>query len=63
MSVQLCDRFPALSPFSVREKRWHDVLLIYGRLLRYVQAEKPEAAGQIEHKGTLWTPTASDDWW
>lgn len=31
MNVNLCDRFPALSPFSVRRERFHDVILIFAR--------------------------------
>ena len=31
MNVNLCNAFPALSPFSVRRERFHDVILIFTR--------------------------------
>ena len=66
MNAALCDRFPALSPFSVRRERWHEVLLIYRRLLtlRMPGAEQVSAGtGEFEHNGTVWKPASSDDWW
>lgn len=66
MNAALCDRFPALSPFSVRRERWHEVLLIYGRLLTLRVPEPAQAAsasGAFERNGTVWKPSTSDDWW
>lgn len=42
MTVSLCDRFPALDPFRVRRETYHEVILLFGRLLG--QAKKPKDA-------------------
>jgi hypothetical protein len=60
--VSLCDRFPSLSPFSVRAERWHDVLLIYSRIIKKIPAEK-RMNGAFERNGVIWKPATSDDWW
>jgi hypothetical protein len=41
LNVNLCEKFPALSPFSVRRERFHEVILIFSR-----QIEKNQRSGK-----------------
>lgn len=53
MEVSLCERFPALSPFDVREKRLCDVFLLIRRLNNHDRKKK---------KHTKIRRPAGDDW-
>ena len=71
MTTNLCSRFPALSPFSVRRESFHDVLTVYIRLLLQT-ARLPEQNGEKKDEipegafvigNTLYKPAQNDDWW
>lgn len=52
MTINLCDRFPALDPFRVREQRFHDVLSVYVALAKI--AKKPtDINGKRLEKGAI----------
>jgi hypothetical protein len=57
----LCDRFPALDPFTVRAQRFHDVLLVFRRL--YEQAEHNKKHGTTVKNGVIRRPAKNDDWY
>lgn len=41
--MSICDRFPSLSPFDVRQKKFHEVFLLIRRLNIYNKnKEKPK---------------------
>ena len=66
----LCDRFPALSPFSVRRERFSDVIGLYGDLkheaekaeMKKVNGEQKPPDGSFMLNGTLYKPAQNDDW-
>ena len=64
----LCERFPALSPFSVDRERFRDVVAMFVDLKH--NAEKRGAAdperppeGSFTMGGTLYVPAKDDDWY
>jgi len=58
----MCERFPALDPFRVRSQRFHDVMLIFERLLDKSTGNLPKGA-YYDSKGILHRPALNDDWW
>lgn len=56
MEVGLCERFPALSPFTVRRTRASEVFLLMRRMQTY-QKDKPQKG----KKDVIRRP-AGDDW-
>lgn len=40
VEMSICDRFPSLSPFDIRQKRFHEVFLLIRRLNVYNEQEK-----------------------
>lgn len=38
--MSICDRFPSLSPFDIRQKKFHEVFLLVRRLNIYNEKEK-----------------------
>lgn len=64
MNVNMCERFPALDPFRVREQRFHDVLLIFRRLNnKHKKGDKDNPPGSYVKNGVLYRPAQKDDWW
>jgi hypothetical protein len=66
LNVTLCDRFPALDPFKVRQQRFHDVLLIFARLKdRVKRTPAHNNGGQTTAGGEqiIRRPAANDDWY
>lgn len=70
MSVSLCDRFPALDPFRVRAQRFHDVILLFSRLIDKTERKGKNAVpkGGFIHKRAngqtvIYKPATSDDVW
>lgn len=69
MNTGLCDRFPALDPFAVRAKRYHDVLLIFMRLKGQADRKSESGgksktpAGSFVCGNTLFVPAQGDDWY
>lgn len=69
LEVGLCSRYPALTPFSVRRERFHDVVMLYIRTIRHERmaeetkqkAEMPD--GSFELNGILYKPAENDDWY
>nr|DAH40885.1 MAG TPA: hypothetical protein [Caudoviricetes sp.] len=64
LNTNLCDHFPALDPFRVREQRFHDVLLIFRRLNEQVKDKKriPQAA-TTRRNGVIRRRATKDDWY
>jgi hypothetical protein len=58
MNLNLCDKFVALSPFTVRRERFHDVLLTYSRLANHAKKEKKKTT----KSGIIRRPAQNDDW-
>ena len=63
MNTNLCDRFPALDPFRVREQRFHDVLLIFRRLTVQSKNNKNNGGGVMQKNGVIRRPAQNDDWY
>ena len=42
LTCALCERFTGLTPFQIRRERYHEVLLLYGRLLDKISREKKD---------------------
>ena len=63
MNTNLCDRFPALDPFRVREQRFHDVLLIFRRLTAQSKNNKNNGGGVMQKNGVIRRPAQNDDWY
>lgn len=55
MQITLCESFPALSPFDIREKRACEVFLLIKRLNEYNLNRSKAEAEKIRRK-------AGDDW-
>lgn len=66
----MCERFPALSPFSVRHERFRDVLRIFVNMAGYDKEKNLHKAngggavpeGSFMLNGTLYKPAQNDDW-
>jgi hypothetical protein len=56
MELNICERFPALSPFDVREKKASEVFLLIRRLNDYHAKEKNTQGKQKIRR------RAGDDW-
>ena len=67
MNTNLCDRFTALTPFSVRRETFHEVLLIYIRLVEQNARKNPDKdkprEGSFVLDDTLYQPALNDDWY
>lgn len=65
MNTNLCDRFPALDPFSVRAQRFHDVLLIFRRINEQgKRKDKGKTSDGVTVKnGVIRRPAKNDDWY
>lgn len=55
MQMTLCDNFPSLSPFDIREKRAKEVFLLIKRLDDYNKKKVKIQSNKIRRK-------AGDDW-
>ena len=63
LEVNLCDRFPGLTPFSVRKERASEVFLLTRRLNGLQERQSKDADKNISHKGkTVIRRPASDTW-
>lgn len=58
IEVAICEKFPALSPFDIREKEAREVFLLIERLSRYNGRKKKETKGG---KQVIRRP-AGDNW-
>ena len=67
MNVNLCERFPALSPFSVRRERFHDVLLIFVRTIKKNKQSGEKTDGQVlttkSGEKIIRRKATKDDWY
>lgn len=54
--MTLCDRFPSLTPFSIRRERAKDVYILIARLNKYGKTEKKK------NKPNIIRRPAGDDW-
>lgn len=58
MEVGLCDRFPALTPLSLRREKAREVFILIGRYNAYAKRQK-RSGGKQE---TMIRRPAGDDW-
>lgn len=58
IEVTICERFPALSPFDIREREAREVFLLIERLSRYNRRKKKETK---DGKQVIRRP-AGDNW-
>lgn len=67
----LCDRFPALSPFTIRRERFRDVMSVFvdakreaeGRAVTKANGGTKPPDGSFMVGGTLYKPAQNDDWY
>lgn len=57
MNIAICERFPALDPFVVRQTKAHEVFLLVGRLNEYTGRKEKK-----QHKGQCIRKPAGDNW-
>ena len=57
MEINICDRFPALSPFDVRRTKGAEVFLLMRRLNNYSDYQKKDSG-----KKKVIRKKAGDDW-
>ena len=61
--MNLCERFPSLSPFDVRKQKFSDVFLLYRRMVN-LNKRNEEKNGKVEViGGKLYVESKNDDWW
>ena len=60
MEVSICDRFPALTPFSIRRERMVDVFKIVHKMNIY--AKNAEKKQKTEDKPKIIRRPAGDTW-
>lgn len=66
MTVALCDRFHALSPFTVQRERLCDVVELFIDLQSEIGRKNKENAppeGSFRIGNTLYKPAQNDDWY
>ena len=71
LGVDLCRRYPGLTPFSVRRERFHDVVNLYIRTIRHESRLKmakdnngvSPPDGSFVRGNTLYIPAQNDDWY
>lgn len=70
LNTNLCDRFTALTPFQVRRESFHEVLMIYVRLVLQNERRDPmkkelkkQPEGSFVLGDTIFVPAQNDDWW
>lgn len=66
MTVALCDRFRALSPFSVQRERFCDVVELFIDLQSEIGRKNKENTppeGSFKIGNTLYKPAQNDDWY
>lgn len=71
LTLALCNRFPALTPFMVYGKRFHDVVTLFEDLRQENEAQEQRKAnggkkppdGSYVMNGVLYKPAQNDDWW
>lgn len=61
MCVAICNRFPALTPFSVRAMPAREVFLLIRRLNIYDKRQKQKPENKFAKKGRIVRP-AGDNW-
>ena len=73
--MNICDRFTGVNPFDVRCRRFHEVILIYSRLIDYSERRKNKKQGEekledgcikvVNSKGevTIMRPAKNDEHW
>lgn len=59
MTVNICDRFMALNPLTIRQARAHEVFLLIARLGKYT---KKEARNRDRNGNRIVRRPAGDNW-
>ena len=60
MELSICERFPSLSPFDVRQKKAYDVFLLMRRLSNYNGYQDDNK--KVKNGKTVIRKRAGDDW-
>lgn len=61
MSYGICKEFPALSPFDIETKTFHEVIRLFSRLRTLQIANEKDAPVSYNRPGKIRRP-AGDDW-
>ena len=64
MQINLCERFPSMTPLSLRKERAREVFLLIGRLNKHTAKElkgKQQTTSRVNGKRVIRRP-AGDDW-
>ena len=69
--MMLCNRFPAMTPLTLRRERFWEVVRLWLRLMRYTNAELMKSLNDGEKPpegsfvigNTLYTPAKDDGWY
>ena len=61
----LCQRFPALSPFSIYREAFHDVVSLFEDLKQNLKSETGnlKSANTMIIDGQVYTEAQNDDWY
>ena len=60
MNCCLCERFPGLTPFEVRRERFHEVILIFSRLM---EKSNRESNKKDIKSGVIRIKANNDNWY
>jgi len=61
LEINICDRFPSVSPFAIRRQKAREVFLLIRRLHGYQENDKKSAGNQAGKPNVIRRP-AGDDW-
>ena len=61
MSYGLCKEFPALSPFDIDQKAFHDVIILFSRV-RTLQMKESKVTGKQHVQSDVIRRPAGDNW-
>lgn len=65
--LAMCQRFPALSPFTVYREKFHDVVSLFEDLKQTLKSEtgnlKSANAKTMVINGQVYTEAQNDDWY
>lgn len=64
IEVNLCERFPALTPFKIRQQRAYEVFLLINRLNNYTASKnKEQKTINTDNNKKVIRRVAADDTW
>lgn len=64
IEINLCERFPALTPFTIRKQRAYEVFLLINRLNNYTASKnKEQKIINTDNNKKVIRKAAADDTW